>query len=183
MKIKDKKVLYYKLLLNFTLTNVCGSNYIKHRYMEAHYYNVVIHWSEDRKGTMCSPEINSVAGDKGCLEVATPPQFARGIPGIWSPEHLFTAAVSSCLMTTFLAIADNSKLEFTAFCCASKGKLEQVDVKFLMTEVILEPEVTIRREEDRERALRILEKTEAACLISNSIKSTITMVPKVTVES
>lgn len=150
--------------------------------MEAHYYQVVINWNEDRKGMMCSPEINSVLGDKGCMEVATPPQFAKGIPGIWSPEHLFTAAVSSCLMTTFLAIAENSKLEFTAFYCASKGKLEQVDGKFLMTEVILEPEVTIRQEEDRERTLRILQKTEAACLISNSIKSTITMLPTITVK-
>jgi organic hydroperoxide reductase OsmC/OhrA len=45
----------------------------------------------------------------------------------------------------------------------------------------LEPEVTIRKEEDRERTLRILQKTEAACLISNSIKSTITMLPTITV--
>lgn len=151
--------------------------------METHYYEVTISWNQDRKGIMCSPDIHGALGENGCIEVATPPQFNKGIPGIWSPEHLFTAAVSSCLMTTFLAIAEASKLEFTGFQCASKGKLEQVDGKFLMTEVILEPTVTIVREQDRVRALRVLEKSELACLISNSIKSNIRMTPKILVKT
>jgi organic hydroperoxide reductase OsmC/OhrA len=117
--------------------------------MEPHIYNVDIAWSKDRKGMMCSPDLN-VNNAANCVEVATPPEFPKGIPGIWSPEHLFTAAVSSCLMTTFLAIAENSKLDFLSFTCGSKGKLEQVDGKFLMTEVLLEPVVTVRNEHDRE---------------------------------
>ena len=147
--------------------------------MDAHFYNVQIEWNQDRKGVMCSPELNAAAMNGGCIEVATPPEFPKGIPGIWSPEHLFTAAVSSCLMTTFLAIAENSKLEFTKFHCDSKGKLDQVDGKFQMTEIILEPTVTIRDEKDKERAERVLAKAEAACLISNSIKSKVTMIPHI----
>jgi peroxiredoxin-like protein len=142
--------------------------------MEPHYYNVEVNWNTDRKGVMCSPELNKEAGS--CIEVATPPEFPKGMPGIWSPEHLFTAAVSSCLMTTFLSIAENSKLQFEHFSCKSKGKLEQVDGKFMMSEVILEPIVIITDEKDRERAERVLQKSEAACLISNSVKSKITMI-------
>ena len=149
--------------------------------MDAHYYHVDINWNTDRKGVMCSPELNSQLGS--CIEVATPPEFPKGIPGIWSPEHLFTAAVSSCLMTTFLAIAENSRLEFSDFQCQSKGKLEQVEGKYLMTEIVLEPKVTIKEEKDRERAERVLQKSEAACLISNSIKSKIVMVPTILVAS
>jgi peroxiredoxin-like protein len=147
--------------------------------MDSHYYQVNIAWSHDRQGMMCSPELN--ASSANCIEVATPPEFPKGIPGIWSPEHLFTAAVSSCLMTTFLAIAENSKLEFVSFQCGSKGKLEQRDGKFQMTEIQLFPVVTIRNEADRERALRVLQKAEANCLISNSIKSTVVMTPEVVV--
>jgi peroxiredoxin-like protein len=143
--------------------------------MEAHYYNVEVNWNTERKGIMCSPELNKDASS--CIEVATPPQFPKGMPGIWSPEHLFTAAVSSCLMTTFLSIAENSKLAFVSFSCKSKGKLEQVDGKFMMSEIILEPTVTISDEKDRERAEKVLQKSEAACLISNSVKSKITMIP------
>ena len=141
--------------------------------MEPHFYQVDVTWNTDRKGTMCSPELTQAAGH--CIEVATPPEFPKGMPGIWSPEHLFTAAVSSCLMTTFLAIAENSKLDFKHFSCKSKGKLEQIDGKFMMSEVILEPTVIITDEKDRERAERILQKSEAACLISNSVKSKVTM--------
>lgn len=151
--------------------------------MSAHIYNVSVAWNKDRKGIMCSPELDAPTQSQGCIEVATPPEFPKGIAGIWSPEHLFTAAVNSCLMTTFLAIAENSKLEFTAFTSNAKGKLEQVDGKFLMTEVELEPTVTIVNEKDRERAERVLLKAEAACLISNSIKSKVTMTPKIVVNS
>lgn len=84
-------------------------------------------------------------------------------------------------MTTFLAVAENSKLDFVSFKCNSKGKLEQVDGKFLMTEVLLEPVVTVREEKDRERALKVLQKSEANCLISNSVKATVVMKPIVNI--
>ena len=141
--------------------------------MEAHYYNVDISWKNNRIGEMSSPELSTK------VEIATPPQFPKGVENIWSPEHLFTSAVSSCLMTTFLAIAENSKLDFLNFECKSKGKLEQVEGKFLMTEIILEPIVTIKNESDREKAERVLQKSEANCLISNSVKSKITMIPQI----
>ena len=141
--------------------------------MEPHLYNVDISWTKERQGEMSSPELSTV------IEIATPPQFPNGVEGIWSPEHLFTSAVASCLMTTFLSIAENSKLEFTAFSCKSHGKLEQIEGKFLMTEVILEPTVTIANESDREKADRVLQKSEQHCLISNSIKSKVTVNTKI----
>jgi organic hydroperoxide reductase OsmC/OhrA len=148
--------------------------------MTEHYYNVNIRWNHDRMGIMCSPELMNE--ECGCIEVATPPEFPKGIAGIWSPEHLFTAAVSSCLMTTFLAVAENSKLSFVSFTCKSKGKLQNVDGKLLMSEIILEPHVIIINENDRERTVKILQKAEAACLISNSIKSKVVMNPVIMVE-
>ena len=137
----------------------------------AHHYNVNINWENDRKGLMSSPVLNSN------IEVATPPEFPGGMPGIWSPEHLLVAAVNSCLMTTFLAISENSKLNFVKFESNADGKLEKVDGKYMISEIVLSPVLTIHNESDRDRALRILEKSEAACLISNSIKSTITLKP------
>ncbi|WP_166966641.1 OsmC family protein [Yeosuana marina] len=151
--------------------------------MDKHEYNVDIAWTQDRKGMMCSPELRkNDSNEKNCIEVATPPDFDKGIPNIWSPEHLFTAAVSSCLMTTFLAISEYSKFDFISFKCGSKGILEKIDGKFVMSEVLLFPEVFISDEDQKDKALRILEKSEKACLISNSITSKITMEPKITVQ-
>ena len=141
----------------------------------SHQYNVNVKWNEGRVGELISPELNTK------IEVATPPQFPEGVEGIWSPEHLFTAAVNSCFMTTFLSIAENSNLEFKEFSCNATGLLDQVEGKFLMTEVILNPTLVIVKEEDKEKALRVLEKSEKACLISHSINSKVTLNSTVTI--
>ena len=150
--------------------------------MDPHYYQVNVTWSRERRGMMCSPELNT-SMENNCIEVATPPQFPKGIPGIWSPEHLFTASVSSCFMTTFLSIAENSRLNFLSFSCSSKGKLENVDGRPQMTEIQISPHVVIGSESDREKTVRILNKAEAACLITNSIKSKVIMQPAIEVNA
>lgn len=132
---------------------------------------------------MCSPELKKNGSEDSCIEVATPPEFPKGISGIWSPEHLFTAAVSSCFMTTFLSIAENSKLAFKSFQCEANGKLDQVEGKLFMTEVLINPILTIFDEKDRDRAMRVLLKTESSCLITNSIKSNVVMRPSIEVIS
>jgi len=142
-----------------------------------YFYHVDVKWNKERKGIMCSPELKANLGENGCIEVATPPEFDKGMHGIWSPEHLFTASVSSCFMTTFLAVAENFKLDFHSFNCRGAGKLDTVEGKMQMTEVSLQPEVTIKSEEQRELALRILQKSEKACLITNSVKAKVIMTP------
>ena len=135
--------------------------------MDRHSYNISLKWDEGRKGMMESPELPTK------IEVATPPEFEKGIPGIWSPEHLFTASVLSCFMTTFLAIAEYSKLEFEDFDCDAEGILDKVEGKFLMTEINLTAKLKINDITKKDRAERVLQKSEAACLISNSIKTTV----------
>ena len=144
--------------------------------MEKHHYNVDINWRQDRKGMMCSPELTEgSSSSSNCIEVATPPEFPKGMEGIWSPEHLFLAAVSGCLMTTFLAIAEHSTLEFTSFSCKAKGTLEKVEGKLMISAILLKPTVVIQNERYINKATRILQKAENACLITHSIKSKITL--------
>ncbi len=133
--------------------------------MDTHIYNVRLQWKEKRLGEISSPELET------SIEIATPPNFNQGMEGIWSPEHLFTAAILSCYMTTFLAIAENSKLEFENFTCNAAGKLEKTDGKFQMTEITLYPTLLIKNEMDRDKAKRVLIKSDQACLISNSVKA------------
>ena len=51
-----------------------------------------------------------------------------------------------------------------------------------MSEVTLMPHVVVHKESDKERALRIINKSEALCLISNSVKSKILLKPTIEVE-
>lgn len=141
-----------------------------------HYYDVEVEYISERKGVLASSKLPST------IEVATPPEFTNGMPNIWSPEHLLVAAVNSCLMTTFLAIADNFKLSFTSFKSNAKGKLEIIDGKYIVSEIELMPEIIIASETEKEKAEKVLIKSEKACLISNSIKSKIIFFPSVIVK-
>ena len=140
-----------------------------------HQYQVNVDWKSDRLGTLSSPDFEAV------LDVVTPPQFPGGISNKWSPEHLLVAAVNSCLMTTFLAIAENSKLLYKSFQSNASGKLELLDGKYMISEITLKPILEIEDASLVERADRVLQKSEAACLISNSVKSKIIFEPQVRV--
>ena len=141
--------------------------------MENQYsYSTEVAWTGGRSGDLSAPDLPD-------LEVDAPPEF-KGHEGVWTPEHLFVAAVNSCFMTTFLAIAENSKLEFVSFSADAKGKLEKLEGRgFIMTEVVLRPKLLISHARDAERAGRILEKAERNCLISNSIKTETRLEPKI----
>lgn len=142
---------------------------------EEHKYNVNLSWKEGRIGTLHSPELNEE------IEVATPPDFDGGVEGIWSPEHLFVSSVSSCFMTTFVAIAEYSKLSFENLQVKATAELGKVDGKFEVTEITLKPELVIGDEKFADKARRIMEKAEQACLITRSIKTKIIFQPTVTV--
>lgn len=143
--------------------------------METHYYEVDLQWQNTRKGTLSSQVLNDE------ITVVTPPEFKGGIQGEWSPEHLFTAAASSCLMTTFLAIAENSKLDFISFDANALATLEMVDGVYMISKIVLKTTVRIQRAEDEAKAIRVIEKAEKACLISNSMKSQVIVVPNIIV--
>lgn len=137
-----------------------------------HYYNINVKWDEGRKGTLSAESLPDI-------KVATPPEFPKGVPGIWSPEHLFVSSVAICLMTTFVAIAENSSLTFNSFKCDATGKLEKVDGNFMISEIELKPEIIIPEEKYLEKAGRIIEKSEKMCLISNSVKTKIVLSPDI----
>jgi organic hydroperoxide reductase OsmC/OhrA len=140
---------------------------------QIHYYKTSVQWENGRRGIATSPDLSDP------ITVATPPEFPKGEPNIWSPEHLFVAAANSCLMTTFLSIAENSKLEFISFESQATGKLETVGGALMISEIELKPKITIKNEKERDKALRIIEKSEKACLISNSMKSKVILTPEV----
>lgn len=143
---------------------------------QEHSYDVNLSWKEGRKGTLSSHKLSEE------IEVATPPEFDGGVEGFWSPEQLFVASVSSCLMTTFTAIAEYSKLSYESLNVRAIGKMaKNEDGKFVMSEITLKPELVITDEKFVDKAERILEKAESNCLISRSIKTIIIFEPTVLV--
>jgi peroxiredoxin-like protein len=143
---------------------------------QVHHYTTTVTWEKDRIGNLASPTLPDIT-------VATPPEFNKGVPNIWSPEHLFVASANICLMTTFLAIAENSKFEFKSFKSEATGKLENVDGILMISNIELKPVIEIADENKKEKAIRLIEKSEKHCLISNSMKSKIILSPTIIIEN
>lgn len=143
---------------------------------DTHTYTTSVKYNEKRKGLLSSEGLSS-------FEVATPPQFPGGHEGIWSPEHLFVASAEICLMTTFLSIAEKSRLEFVEYSSEAIGTLEKTAEGMLMTKIVIKPRVVINDEAKKDRTLLLLEKAEKYCLISNSMKTEVTLEPIVEVRS
>ncbi len=139
---------------------------------DKYFYSTDVEWTGARHGALKSDSLPT-------LQVDAPPEF-KGNEGAWTPEHLFVGAISSCFMTTFIAIAENSNLDFENFKINAKGTLEKVDGRGLMiTQVVLRPTLTIKDAAAFDRANRILEKAEQHCLISNSARTEIRLEPEV----
>ncbi len=141
---------------------------------QTHYYEVDLQWKEGRIGELSSPVLNAN------IACATPPEFANGVPGIWSPEHLYAAAINSCFMSTFLAIAENFKLAVEKFDCKTVAKLEMVEGKYQITEAEIFPVAQLANPEaDAEKTMRVFEKSKSNCLVTNSMKTTIKLSPQI----
>ena len=125
------------------------------------------YWKVGARGT--------VEGDPAVkpVEFSAPAEFG-GESGVWSPEHLLLAAVASCFVTTFKAIAESSKFQPVSLGIVVEGTVEKGTGGYAFTRVVLTPELTVDWESDRQRGMQLLEKTERACLISRSHKAAVT---------
>jgi peroxiredoxin-like protein len=115
------------------------------------------------------------------IEFSAPPEF-KGESGMWTPEHFFTAAIATCFVSTFRAIAEYSKFEdMVALEVSVETVLRKEEGGFRFSEVITRPVLTVASAEDEERGLKLMEKAEKACLISRSINAERKLEPKVLV--
>ncbi len=130
-------------------------------------------WSHSAQGKL---------GNKGLptIEVATPLNFRKAIRA--------SGLRSTCSSLRrkspddhILSIAEKSKLVFKDYLSEAEGHLEKVESAFQITRIIIYPKVVVASEDDVEKALKTLEKAEKYCLISNSMKTEVTIQPKVEV--
>jgi peroxiredoxin-like protein len=127
-------------------------------------------------------EVSLAGGPSGYAQLSTagvpelrsaPPTDYDGPGDAWSPEHLLLAAVQACFLFTLRAIAQLSKVEFTALELDAAGTVDRHDHGTRFTEIVLKPRLSVVAGTDRERALRLLEKSKTACLVSASLSTPI----------
>jgi len=102
------------------------------------------------------------------LASAPPPQF-DGPGGYWSPESMLCAALADCFVLSFRAIARASKLEWTHIECSVEGTLDRTAGVTRFTRYVTRAKLRVPPGTDAARARLLMEKSEHACLISNSV--------------
>ncbi|NOJ45405.1 OsmC family protein [Bradyrhizobium archetypum] len=130
-------------------------------------------WSSARRGTLS-------ASGKPNIAVGSPPEF-KGEPDIWAPEELLVGSLNTCMMLTFLTLAQAKGLTPVRYESEAEGLLENVGRKYRITEVMVRPRVSLKDGGELERAREIMESVEAQCFISNSIKSKVTLTAELVV--
>ena len=136
-----------------------------------HHYHVQLTGGPSGYATLSTPGIPD-------LRTAPPADF-DGPGDAWSPEHLLLAAVQACFLFTLRAIARLSKIEVIHLELEAAGTVDRHDGVTRFTEIVLRPRLTVAAGTDRERALRLLEKSEKGCLVSASLSTPIRLEPEI----
>lgn len=117
-----------------------------------------------------------VAGDQ-TLRASSAPDYA-GDPGHTNPEEGLIAAVSSCQMLTFLAIAAKRGFKVSRYRDQASGTLgKNAQGRMAVTEVVLRPVIAFDGvAPDAEELAKLHESAHRNCFIGNSITAQVRIV-------
>src|SRR5262245_64357433 len=124
------------------------------------------------------PRNHTWSFDGGHTMVATAAPAYLGNPANVDPEEAFVAALSSCHMLTFLAIACKQKFVLDSYEDAAVGHMEKnADGKMAITRVELRPKITWSggRRRSAEELDKMHHSAHENCFIANSVKTHVTV--------
>lgn len=105
------------------------------------------------------------------------PEF-NGRPELCNPEETLLAALSSCHMLTFLAIAANSRIIVDSYEDTAIAKIEKNESgKLCIKSVLLQPQIVFGGDKVPvgEELKRLHDKAHANCIIANSILAAVSI--------
>ncbi len=142
---------------------------LKKTYRTLHFGNAVA-WKSGRRGELS-------AADHPTLNVGSPPAF-KGDPDVWCPEELLIGGLNTCLMLTFLAIAQRRGMQVVGYEANARGTLEEAGGKYRVTTVKVQPTVSVAQSVDPALRDEVVRETTASCIITNSISGRVEFTPE-----
>ncbi|MGA7557788.1 MAG: OsmC family protein [Terriglobales bacterium] len=129
---------------------------------EVHPFRVVAWWASGRTGFAKSDSAPNA------IHFSAPPSFG-GLDGRWTAEDLLLCAVAGCYTTTFRALAENSKFEYTDLQVEAQGAIKRAETGYRFSTILIRSQVKIAQEDDRARAIKLLHKAQGLCLVSRAL--------------
>jgi peroxiredoxin-like protein len=116
----------------------------------------------------------------GVPQLASAPPEDFGGPGdAWSPELLLLGAVETCFLFTLRSVAQASKVPFVSLDVTAEGTVDRQDGVTRFTEIVLRPRLVLGPGADPDKARRVLDKSERACLVSASLSTPVRLEPEI----
>ena len=107
------------------------------------------------------------------------PPALQGKYGVMTPEDAFVAALNMCFHLMFIWASERLKIQLVSYECEAEGRVvELLDRTSTFEQTILRPVIKVKSE-SLERVTKALEWARKYSLIANSIRSQVTIEPKV----
>jgi organic hydroperoxide reductase OsmC/OhrA len=135
------------------------------------HYKARTTWRGARQGVLSGP-------GKPDVVVGSPPEW-KGRPDNWAPEELLVASVNSCIMLTFLTLAQGRGVTLVSYESDAEGELNVVDGVYQITSITVRPRVIIASEAQCDAARDAMEHVEGRCFMSQSVKAKVTLIADV----
>lgn len=102
----------------------------------------------------------------------------KGDPARGDPEDMLVAALSSCHMLTFLAVAARKKITVLSYEDDAVGFMEKEGGKLWITRVALRPKIVFENAPGTEILAEMHHLAHEQCFIANSVKTQVTVEPR-----
>ncbi len=150
-----------------------------------HLFRAMTKWTGSAQGPTSSYEgysrdyVVEIEG-KSALQGSAASAF-RGDASLHNPEDLLVAAVSTCHMLSFLAIAARAGVSIHAYVDDVTATMTFRDGKVRFVEATLRPTVTVKDSHDASKIDAMHEQANQECFIANSLNFPVHHEGKVTV--
>ena len=140
--------------------------------MAIHEYSILVQWAGSTGGgyRAYGREYQVHLGSDPLTSSADP--AFRGDAALPNPEKLLLAAVSSCQMLSFLAVAARARLDVLAYQDEAAAVMPEASSEMRITEVVLRPRITIRGT-DVAVVAKLVETAHRQCFIANSLNASV----------
>ena len=112
------------------------------------------------------------------LILSSDPAF-RGDGQLPNPEQLLLAAVSSCQLLSFLAIAARSRVDVVSYEDDAEAIMPEDDKPIRITSITLRPRIVVAAGTDIGRVRRMVDRAHEACFIANSLSTQTLVHPRI----
>ena len=150
-----------------------------------HCYRSHLHWQgSTAEGYEIYSRVHEVVlpPAEGALTLSSDPAF-HGDRRLANPEQLLLAAVSSCQLLSFLAIAARSRIEVRAYEDDAEAVMPEDVMPMRITRITLRPRIIVASGVAAARVERVVKRAHEQCFVSNTLAAEVIVEPTINTAS